>query len=150
MQTQDRPQPKAAKAPLVNLKKPQTFFLANGLKVMVVENHKLPRVTYSLTLDNAPFAEGNKKGVDELGSSLIGSGNTKVTKDDFNEEVDFLGANMAFTSNGTYASSLSKYSGRILELMAFGAIHPNFTLEEFEIEKAKLLEALKAKEKSFP
>jgi predicted Zn-dependent peptidase len=41
--------------------KPQTFFLANGLKVMVVENHKLPRVTFNLTIDNPPFAEHSKK-----------------------------------------------------------------------------------------
>jgi len=150
MQAQDRTQPKAGKAPVVNLKKPQTFFLANGLKVMVVENHKLPRVTYNLTLDNPPFAEGNKKGVDQLGSSLIGSGNTQIGKDEFNEEVDFLGANMAFSSNSTYASSLSKYSARILELMSYGAIHPNFTQEEFDKEKAKLLESLRAQEKSVP
>jgi predicted Zn-dependent peptidase len=150
MQAQDRTQPKAGKAPVVNLKKPQTFFLANGLKVMVVENHKLPRVTYSLTLDNPPFAEGNKKGVDELGSNLMGSGNTKITKDDFNEEVDFLGANMAFSSHGTYASSLSKYSGRILQLMSYGALYPNFTQEEFDKEKAKLIEGLKSQEKSVP
>ncbi|MFT4974013.1 MAG: zinc protease [Saprospiraceae bacterium] len=150
MQAQDRTQPKAGKAPVVNLKKPQTFFLANGLKVMVVENHKLPKVTYNLTLDNPPFAEGNKKGVDQLGSSLIGSGSTKISKDDFNEEVDFLGADMAFSSNGTYASSLSKYSGRILELMSFGAIYPNFTQDEFDKEKAKLLEGLRAQEKSVP
>jgi hypothetical protein len=30
MQAQDRPQPKAGKAPLLSKKKPQTFFLANG------------------------------------------------------------------------------------------------------------------------
>jgi predicted Zn-dependent peptidase len=150
MQAQDRTQPKAGKAPVVNLKKPQTFFLPNGLKVMVVENHKLPRVTYNLTLDNPPFTEGDKKGVDELGSNLLGSGNTKINKDDFNEEVDFLGANMAFSSHGTYASSLSKYSERILELMSFGALYPNFTQEEFDKEKAKLLEGLRVQEKSVP
>jgi zinc protease len=37
--------------------------LPNGLKVLVVENHKLPRVSYNLSIDNAPYAEGNKKGV---------------------------------------------------------------------------------------
>ena len=57
MQAENRTQPKPGKPPVVNLKKPQTFFLANGLKVMVVENHKLPRVTFNLTIDNPPFAE---------------------------------------------------------------------------------------------
>ena len=57
MQAQDRPQPKPGKTPVVNIKKPQTFVLANGMKVLVVENHKLPRVSFNLTLDNAPFTE---------------------------------------------------------------------------------------------
>jgi predicted Zn-dependent peptidase len=150
MQAQDRPQPKPGKGPVVNIKKPQTFVLANGMKVMIVEDHKLPRVTYNLTLDNAPFAEGSKKGVDDLTSSLIGNGSKKITKDLFNEEIDFFGANVNFSSRGAYASSLSKYANRILELMADGALNPNFTQVEFDKEKAKMLEGLKAEEKSVP
>ncbi|WP_404827657.1 M16 family metallopeptidase [Flavobacterium shii] len=150
MQAQDRPQPKPGNSPVVNIKKPQTFVLANGMKVLVVENHKLPRVSFNLTLDNAPFAEGNKKGVDELTSSLIGNGTKKTTKEAFNEEIDFYGASLNFSSQGAYASSLSKYSGRILELLAEGALQPNFTQAEFDKEKAKLVEGLKADEKSVP
>lgn len=150
MQAQDRPQPKPGNPPVVNIKKPQTFVLANGMKVLVVENHKLPRVSFNLTLDNAPFTEGNKKGVDELTTSLIGNGTKKTSKEAFNEEIDFYGANINFTSHGAFASALSKYSGRVLELLAEGALQPNFTQTEFDKEKAKLLEGLKADEKSVP
>ncbi|MCP2026941.1 putative Zn-dependent peptidase [Flavobacterium sp. HSC-32F16] len=150
MQAQDRPQPKPGNPPVVNIKKPQTFVLANGMKVLIVENHKLPRVSFNLTLDNAPFTEGNKKGVDELTTSLIGNGTKKTSKEAFNEEIDFYGANINFSSQGAYASSLSKYSGRVLELLAEGALQPNFTQAEFDKEKAKLLEGLKADEKSVP
>ncbi|WP_417942634.1 insulinase family protein [Flavobacterium sp. RS13.1] len=150
MQAQDRPQPKPGNPPAVNIKKPQTFVLANGMKVLVVENHKLPRVSFNLTLDNAPFTEGNKKGVDELTSSLIGNGTQKTAKEAFNEEIDFYGANINFTSSGASASALSKYSGRILELLSEGALQPNFTQTEFDKEKAKMLEGLKADEKSVP
>lgn len=148
MQAQDRPQPKPGKAPVVNIKKPQTFVLANGLKVMIVEDNKLPRVTYNLTLDNAPFVEGKIKGVDQMTSSLIGNGSKKIPKDVFNEEIDFLGANVNFSANGASASSLSKYASRILELMAEGALNPIFTQVEFDKEKAKMLEGLKTQEKS--
>jgi predicted Zn-dependent peptidase len=150
MQAQDRTQPKPGNPPVVNIKKPQTFVLPNGLKVMIVENHKLPRVSYNLTLDNAPFAEGNKKGVDDLCSSLLGNGSKKIPKDAFNEEIDFLGASINFSSHGAYASSLSKYANRILELMADGSLNPDFTQVEFDKEKAKLSESLKAEEKSVP
>ncbi len=150
MQAQDRPQPKPGPAPKINIGKPQTFELKNGLKVLVVENDKLPRVSYNLTIDNAPYAEGAKKGVSDLTSSLIGNGTKTISKDAFNEEVDFLGASINFDANGAYASGLSKYSTRIMELMADGALNPVFTQEEFDKEKAKLLEGLKSQEKSVP
>ena len=148
MQAQDRTQPKSGPAPSINIKKPETFSLPNGLKVLVVENHKLPRVSFNLSIDNTPYAEGDKKGVDDLTSSLIGNGSTKTSKDAFNEEIDFLGANINFFSSGAYASGLSKYASRILELMAEGALSPNFTQEEFDKEKDKLIEGLKTQEKS--
>ncbi|MEQ3691928.1 MAG: insulinase family protein [Flavobacterium sp.] len=148
MQAQDRKQPKSGPSPTVNIKKPQSFTLKNGLKVLVVENSKLPRVTYSLTLDNPPYAEGNKKGVSDLLSSLLGSGTEKISKDDFNEEVDFLGANISYSANGAYASGLSRYSKRILELMSDGVINPTFSQEEFDKAKAKIIEGIKADEKS--
>ncbi|QYJ68696.1 M16 family metallopeptidase [Flavobacterium litorale] len=148
MQAQDRPMPKPGPAPTVNIGKPETFTLKNGLKVLVVENHKLPRVSYTLTMDNAPYAEGNKKGVSDMVSALMGSGTTTISKEDFNEEVDFLGANINFWSQGASANGLSKYSDRILELMADGALNPKFTQEEFDKEKDKIIEGLKADEKS--
>ena len=148
MQAQDRSQPKPGPAPTINIKKPQTFSLPNGLKVLVVEDHKLPRVTFNLSLDNSPFAEGNKKGVENLTSSLLGNGSKKISKDAYNEEIDFLGADINLSTSGAYASGLSKYSKRILELMADGALNPNFTQEEFDKAKEKLIEGLKTQEKS--
>jgi predicted Zn-dependent peptidase len=150
MQAQDRPQPKPGPAPKINIGKPQTFELPNGLKVLVVENNKLPRVSYNLSIDNAPYSEGNKKGVSDMTSSMLGNGTKTISKNDFNEEVDFLGASINFGSDGAFANGLSKYSKRIMELMADGALNPVFTQEEFDKEKAKLIEGLKADEKSVP
>ncbi len=150
MQAQDRTQPKPGPSPTINIKKPETFALSNGLKVLVVENHKLPRVSFSLSIDNTPYAEGNKKGVENLTSSLIGNGSANIAKDPFNEEIDFLGANINFYSSGASGSGLSKHAKRILELMAAGALTPNFTQDEFDKEKEKLIEGLKTQEKSVP
>lgn len=144
----DRTQmPKPGPAPQINLQEPQRFELKNGLKVLVVENHKLPRVSIQLLIDNPPILEGNKAGVSSLEASLLGNGSKTIPKDDFNEEVDFLGARISFGSQSAFASSLSKYFPRILELMADAAINPNFTEVEFDKEKQKLLTALKAQEK---
>ena len=148
MQAQDRPMPKQGPAPTINIKKPVTFVLENGLKVLVVENNKLPRVSYNLTLDNAPFAEGSKKGVTDLVSAMIGNATKSISKEKFNEEIDFLGATINFYDSGASASGLSRYSSRILELLADGALNPLFTQADFDAERAKLIEGLKSDEKS--
>ena len=143
-------QPVPGDAPKININKPKSFTLTNGLKVMVVENHKLPRFSASLTIDNSPQTKGDKKGIENLTASLLGNGSKSISKDAFNEEVDFLGANMNFGDESAFVSGLSKYFPRLIELMADAALHPNFTQEEFEKEKAKLLEGLKSDENSVP
>jgi zinc protease len=141
-------QPKPGPAPKISLEVPGEFELPSGLKVLVVENHKLPRVSYSLTIDNKPMLEGDIAGVSGLLGSMLGNGTTTIPKDDFNEEIDFLGARMNFSSNGGFASSLSKYSDRILELMADAVINPLLTEEEFQKEKEKAIEGIKSNKKS--
>ena len=145
----DRSQaPKPGPAPKIELKKPQEFTLKNGMKVLVVENHKLPRVAFNLTIDNKPSLDGDKSGVSSLLSAMLGNGTTNIPKDKFNDEVDFLGASISFGSSGGYATSLTKYSSRILELMADAAMHPLLVEEEFQKEKDKLIEGLRSEEKS--
>ncbi|MCF4100443.1 insulinase family protein [Gillisia sp. M10.2A] len=141
-------QPEAGPAPKINLGTPETFKLDNGMKVLLVENHKLPRVNMTLTLDNPPHPEGTKAGVSSLLGDLLGSGSQNIEKDAFNEEIDYLGANVNFFSSGASANTLSKYFPRILELMAEGTLNPNFTQEEFEKSKDRTLEGLKADEKN--
>ncbi|MEY8849580.1 insulinase family protein [Psychroserpens sp. XS_ASV72] len=141
-------QPKPGPEPKISLEVPSEFELKNGLKVLVVENHKLPRVSYSLRIDNKPIATGKKAGVESLIGNMLGNGTTSIPKDDFNEEIDFLGATLNIGINGGYAATLSKYSERILELMADAAINPLLTEEEFNKEKERLLEGLKTQEKS--
>ena len=141
-------QPKPGPAPKITLEVPGEFELPNGLKVLVVENHKLPRVSYSLTIDNKPIKEGNIAGVSGLLGSMLGNGTTNISKDTFNDEIDFLGARMNFSYRGGFAGSLSKYSDRILELMADAAINPLLTEEEFQKEKDKAIEGIKSSKKS--
>lgn len=144
----DRSQmPEPGPAPKVNVEEPETFDLDNGLKVMVVENHKLPRVAMSLRFDNPPHVEGQKAGVSGITGDLLGTGTQNMSKDDFNEKVDFLGARLNFYSNGASANTLSKYFPEVLKLMADGILHPKFTQEEFDKSIARTEDFLKSSEK---
>lgn len=141
-------QPESGPAPKISLETPKEFELDNGMKVLVVENHKLPRVSYNLNIDNDPIFEGDKAGTSSLLGAMLGNGTTNIPKDPFNEEIDFLGATLNFGSGSAFARTLSKYSERMLELMAEAAMHPLLTEEEFQKEKDKLIEGLKIQEKS--
>ncbi|MEN8777013.1 MAG: pitrilysin family protein [Polaribacter sp.] len=140
--------PEAGPDPVIKLGKPKTFTLKNGLKVIMVENNKLPRASASLTIDNKPYLEGEIAGVSSMMGSLLGRGTSNITKDEFNEKVDFLGANVSFFSSGAFASSLKKYFPEILELMADGVKNSQFTKEEFDKEVQVTLDGLKSSEKS--
>jgi predicted Zn-dependent peptidase len=141
-------QPKGGPTPKIKLEKPQEFKLKNGIKVLVVENHKLPRVAYSLSIDNRPIIEGDKAGVTSLLGSILGNGTTTISKDEFNEEIDFLGASLNIGFSGGFASTLTRNNERVVELMADAVINPLLSEEEFNKEKDKLIEALKADKKS--
>ena len=141
-------QPQPGPAPVIQLGEPERFTLKNGLTVLIVENNKLPRAAVSLSLDNAPIAEGELAGVSSMTAALLGKGSIAIDKDSFNEEVDFMGATINFGSQSASASSLSRYFGRVLELMADAALHPNFIQDEFDKERDIVLDGIKSSEKS--
>jgi zinc protease len=145
----DRSQrPKPGPAPKVNIGKPQTFTLPNGLKVLVVEDNKLPRVSINMTMDIDPYVLGDKAGLDDLMGAMLGKGSTKTSKDAFEEEIDFMGASLEIFESGAFASGLSRYFDRLLTMMAEAALMPNFTQEELDKEREKAIEGLKTDEKS--
>lgn len=140
--------PEPGPAPKVKLGEAIEFKLKNGLTVIMVENHKLPRVSANLTIDNYPIFEGDKAGLSSIMGSLLGRGTTNISKDDFNEKVDYLGANLGFSNRGAFGSSLKRYFPEILGLMADGVKNSLFTQEEFDKEVKITLDGLKSNEKS--
>ena len=56
----DRSIPNPEPAPQINFEDPISFELKNGMKVMFIENHKLPRASVNLLIDNPPIIEGIK------------------------------------------------------------------------------------------
>ena len=142
--------PVSGPAPEINLGKPKTFSLDNGLKVIVVENSKLPRAFANLEIDNYPDYEGDIMGVSSLVSSMMGNGTENQSKESYNEEVDYMGATLFLSASGGYVSSLKRYFPRVLEMMSDGLLNPLFTDEDFNKEKNILLDGIKSIQKSVP
>lgn len=109
-----------------------SFDLANGLKVIVVENHKLPRVSYQLSLNNDPLIEGEKTGYTSFAGDLMSKGTKTKTKSQIDEAIDFIGANLSTSSTGVFATSLKKHSEKLLDIMSDVLYNPIFPQDEFE------------------
>ena len=145
----DRSQiPPSGPDPEIKLGEPFEYELSNGLKLIIVENNKLPRASVNLFIDSQSYSSQGKTGIGSLTSSLLGKGTKNISKDDFIEEIDFMGSSLVLYTTGAYGSSLSKYFPRLLELLADGLLNPVFDEEEFSKEKDRLLESIKENEKS--
>ena len=77
--TAPKPQPN----PVIKISIPDAITIDNGLKVIVVENHKLPKVSFQLFIDYPTTAEQDKAGLGQIFSELLACGTTTMTKDVF-------------------------------------------------------------------
>ncbi|NJM16730.1 MAG: insulinase family protein [Bacteroidales bacterium] len=100
--------------------------LPNGLKVFVVENHKIPQISYSIVLDYDPLLQNNHTGFVGIAGSMIGTSTTTRTKAQLDEELDFIGASLSATASGVSGSALTRHNDKLLELMADVVLHSTF------------------------
>ncbi len=136
--------PKAGPAPEIKLGDAESFTLDNGLRVFVVENHKLPAVTYSIQLDVHPELEGNKSGMNSMVGELITSGTKSRSKDKFDEETDMISANIGASSRSIFGRSLTKYQDQMLELMSDALMNASFQQSDLDRLKKQSLSGLEA------
>lgn len=135
-----RPTPTAP--PGIKLGDIQSFDLPNGLKVFVVENHKVPVVTYSIALNIYPALEGEAAGLAAITSDLITSGTKTHTKDQFDNAIDFIGAKLSVSPTGLFASSLKRQNQRLIELISDVLLNADFKQEELDKLKKQNLSQL--------
>lgn len=131
--------PKPGPAPLIKVADPFSFTLPNGLKIFVVPNTKLPRVSATLTLDYDGVMEGEKAGLTSLAGQLLMRGTSKMNKATLDEEIDYLGGNINASALGISGSSLKNNFSKLFSLMADVALRPSFPADELEkIRKQEL------------
>ena len=134
--------PAPTAAPKIELGEAKNFKLDNGLKVIVVENHKLPRVSFQLFIDAPVLAEGDKAGYIELAGQLLNKGTKTKTKAEIDEAIDFIGASLSTSSSGFYAESLTRHTDKILTIAQDVLMNPSFPEAEFEKAKKQTISGL--------
>ena len=134
--------PEAGPAPELKIGTPTKLKLDNGMQVIVVENHRMPAVKWSMTLEFPPFLEGEKAGLQDLVSSMMAAGTASKSKAQIAEEVDFLGASFRVNAKGFFASSLSKNTSDLLRIVSDVILYPTFPQEELDKVKKQVASGL--------
>lgn len=124
--------PKAGDAPVINIKDSEVFKTANGITVILSENHKVPKVTFDLVMGAAPAPEGERAGLSDVAGSLIMSGTSNRTKDELDSEIDYIGANISADNNSIRLSCLTKHMEKGLDLMTDVLYNANFPQSEVD------------------
>jgi len=124
--------PSPGKAPIINIKDSEVFKTANGITVILSENHKLPRVSFDFVMGSDPRVEGSKAGLSSMAGSLIMSGTTNRSKDQLDNEIDYIGASLSASESSVTLSCLTKHMDKGLNLMSDVLFNANFPQSEFD------------------
>jgi zinc protease len=146
------PPPPAPDRPFVRDDALTRVDLPNGLRVLVHEDHRLPRVSIGLRLPRGAAIEtpAQAGGVSFM-AELLERGAGKRDALAYAEAVDALGANFGASADWDSVAlgiaGLSRDFDALLDLLAEAALRPRFDAREVQRARAELLAALeKAKD----
>ncbi|HEV2799048.1 MAG TPA: pitrilysin family protein [Pyrinomonadaceae bacterium] len=131
----------------LNLPSPVETTLANGLRIVFVENPRLPLVTYRLAFRTGDAHDPpGLPGLTDILTGMLNEGTETRTSRQIADDVARIGATLgagASSDNTTVAASaLSQFNDRVLELMADITLRPSFPEDELELTKQNALQNL--------
>jgi zinc protease len=131
--------PPLAPRPL-NLPEHVEITLPNGLGLVVVEDKRLPLISFRLAFRSGDANDPEElPGLSDMMSSLMTEGTTNRNSRQIAEEVERFGATLAVGSSSDFttvaASSISPYADEILDLMADVTLNPSFPQNEVDLAR---------------
>src|SRR5437667_9291285 len=131
--------PPLAPRPL-NIPEPVETVMANGLRLLIVEDRRLPLVSFRLAFRSGDANDpANLPGLSDMMSHLLTEGTETRTSREIAESVERLGATLSVGSSYDFktvaASALSIYADEILELIADVTLRPTFPQNEVDLAR---------------
>lgn len=127
---------------------PRETVLSNGLSFVVVEDKRLPLVSYRLAFRvGGAFDPPGLPGLTDLLAGLLPEGTQSRTSREIADEVARMGASLSAGASSDYtivaASALTHFNDQILDLMAEVILEPSFPENEVELAKQNTKEGLR-------
>ena len=141
-------QPPPLPARPIKLPNAYETILPNGLAVIVVEDSRLPLISYRLAFRTGDAHDPPQlPGLMDMLTGLLTEGTQSRTSREIADEIARLGATLQAGANSDYttvaASSLTTFGDQVLDLMADVALRPVFPPGEVELAKQNTKESLK-------
>ncbi|MDT7604969.1 MAG: zinc protease [Acidobacteriota bacterium] len=143
-----RREPPAPLAPRpLNLPASEELTLANGLRVVLLENRRLPLVSLRLAFPTGDAHDpAERPGLTDLVAGMLNEGTESRTSRQLADDVARIGATLTAGANSDYttvaATALSTFAEEILALTADVSLRPTFPEDELELTKQNTLQNL--------
>ena len=133
----------------VKLPKAQETTLPNGMRVILLEDHKVPTVTMQMVVLSGGLSDRNDyRGLASFAAALLREGTAKRTSKDIAEQVDALGATLTAGSGFSTLTSTITAAGlvenvdQLMEIFGDVVRNPAFPKDEVDKYKARTLAQL--------
>ena len=119
--------------------------LPNGLRLMVLEDHRVPQVSFQLMIPGAGgyFDPADRAGLATWTASMIREGTSSRTSAQISEALETMGASL-FTSGGASSANaeidgnaLTESLPKLMEVTSDILLHPSFAATEWDRYKAR-------------
>ncbi|HEX5875004.1 MAG TPA: pitrilysin family protein [Pyrinomonadaceae bacterium] len=132
----------------ITIPTPRETVLSNGLTLVVVEDKRLPLVSYRLAFRvGGAFDPPAVPGLIDLLAGLLPEGTTSRTSKEIAEEIARMGASLSAGANSDYtivgASALAQFNDPVMDLLAEVALEPSFPENEVALAKQNTKESLR-------
>lgn len=123
--------------------------LANGVRLVLLEDHAQPAIWIRLALPAGSIRDPKEKvGLAQMTAALLDKGTATRTETQIADAVDILGASLGASANDdnliVSASGLSVHADTLLDLMADITLRPTFPQQEIDRYRTRTLNSLRA------
>jgi zinc protease len=128
--------------------------LSNDVVAYLVENHELPLVTISILTKGGSYLDpkGKEGLASAVGSQMRSGGTQKRSAEQFDEDADFLAANISSaygaTSGSASVNALAKDLDKALDLFVEMVRTPGFQQDRLDLYKTQVLQNMERRNDS--
>ena len=127
----------------------QKFELANGLRLLVKEDHRLPFVEFRAVFQGGVLAEtADNNGITQLTGKLLLKGTARRSAEDIASEIESVGGSIdSYGGNNSFGVNAEVLSGDFatgLDLLADVLLNPTFPAPALEREREVQLAGIRA------